>query len=32
MRRLLKDLAEGKEPTGDTTTLENQALIELIED
>ncbi|NBX75283.1 MAG: acetate--CoA ligase [Proteobacteria bacterium] len=32
MRRLLKDLAEGKEPTGDTTTLENPALIELIED
>jgi len=32
MRRLLKDLAEGKEPTGDTTTLENPGLIELIED
>lgn len=32
MRRLLKDLAEGKQPTGDTTTLENPGLIELIED
>jgi len=32
MRRLLKDLAEGKNPTGDTTTLENPGLVELIEE
>lgn len=31
MRRLLKDLASGKTPTGDTTTLENPGLVELIE-
>ena len=31
MRRLLKDLAAGKEVSGDTTTLENPGLIELIE-
>lgn len=31
MRRLLKDLASGKAPVGDTTTLENPGLIELIE-
>lgn len=31
MRRLLKDLAEGKTPTGDTTTLENPGIIELID-
>jgi acetyl-CoA synthetase len=30
MRRLLKDLAAGKQPTGDTTTLENPGLVELI--
>lgn len=30
MRRLLKDLAEGKQPTGDTTTLENPGIVELI--
>ncbi|NDG27513.1 MAG: acetyl-coenzyme A synthetase, partial [Proteobacteria bacterium] len=30
MRRLLKELAEGKEPTGDTTTLENSTLVEII--
>ncbi|MFM8313074.1 MAG: acetate--CoA ligase, partial [Deltaproteobacteria bacterium] len=30
MRRLLKDLAAGKEISGDTTTLENPGLIELI--
>ena len=32
MRRLLKDLAEGKDPSGDTTTLENPNLVEWIED
>lgn len=32
MRRLLKDLAAGKEISGDTTTLENPGLIELIEE
>lgn len=32
MRRLLKDLAEGRQPTGDTTTLENPGLVELIEE
>jgi acetyl-CoA synthetase len=32
MRRLLKDLAEGKTPSGDTTTLENHELVELIEE
>ncbi len=31
MRRLLKDLASGKEISGDTTTLENPGLIEIIE-
>lgn len=31
MRRLLKDLAAGKQVTGDTTTLENPGLVELIE-
>lgn len=31
MRRLLKDLASGKSPVGDTTTLENPGLVELIE-
>lgn len=31
MRRLLKDLAAGKEATGDTTTLENPGLVEFIE-
>lgn len=31
MRRLLKDLAAGKKPTGDTTTLENPGLVELID-
>ncbi len=31
MRRLLKDLAAGKQITGDTTTLENPGLVELIE-
>jgi acetyl-CoA synthetase len=31
MRRLLKDLADGKTPSGDTTTLENPGIIELIE-
>lgn len=31
MRRLLKDLAAGKEISGDTTTLENPSLVELIE-
>jgi acetyl-CoA synthetase len=31
MRRLLKDLAAGKTPTGDTTTLENPGLVELID-
>ncbi len=30
MRRFLKDLASGKEISGDTTTLENPGLIELI--
>ena len=28
MRRLLKDIAQGKEPSGDLSTLENPALIE----
>jgi acetyl-CoA synthetase len=31
MRRLLKDLAAGKQVSGDTTTLENPGLVELIE-
>lgn len=31
MRRLLKDLAAGKQITGDTTTLENPGLVELME-
>jgi acetyl-CoA synthetase len=31
MRRLLKDLAEGKKSAGDTTTLENPGLVEIIE-
>jgi acetyl-CoA synthetase len=31
MRRLLKDLAAGKQVTGDTTTLENPGLVEIIE-
>ncbi|MFM8313466.1 MAG: AMP-binding enzyme, partial [Deltaproteobacteria bacterium] len=31
MRRLLKDLAAGKQITGDTTTLENPGIVELIE-
>jgi len=31
MRRLLKDLAAGKASTGDTTTLENPGLVELIQ-
>lgn len=31
MRRLLKDLAAGKQVTGDTTTLENPGLVELME-
>jgi len=31
MRRLLKDLAAGKTGTGDTTTLENPGLVEIIE-
>ena len=31
MRRLLKDLAAGKEITGDTTTLENPGLVEFIQ-
>ncbi len=30
MRRLLKDLAAGKAATGDTTTLENPGLVELL--
>ena len=30
MRRLLKDLAAGKEVTGDTTTLENPGLVEYL--
>ena len=30
MRRILKDLAAGKTPTGDTTTLENPGLVEFI--
>jgi len=30
MRRLLKDLASGKASTGDTTTLENPGLVDLI--
>ena len=30
MRRLLKDLAAGKEASGDTTTLENPDLVQLI--
>lgn len=30
MRRLLKDLASGKEISGDTTTLENENMIELL--
>jgi acetyl-CoA synthetase len=32
MRRLLKDLAEGKKASGDTSTLENPGLVEIIED
>ena len=31
MRRLLKDLAAGKQSSGDTTTLENPGLVEIIE-
>jgi acetyl-CoA synthetase len=31
MRRLLRDLAEGKTPSGDTTTLEGGNLLDLIE-
>lgn len=31
MRRLLKDLAEGKTSAGDTTTLENPGLVDIIE-
>jgi len=31
MRRLLKDLAAGKAATGDTTTLENPGLVEIID-
>jgi acetyl-CoA synthetase len=31
MRRVLKDLAAGKEVSGDTSTLENPGLVELIE-
>lgn len=31
MRRLLRDLAEGKKPSGDTTTLEGGNLLDLIE-
>lgn len=31
MRRLLKDLAEGRHASGDTTTLENPLLVETIE-
>ncbi len=31
MRRLLRDLAEGKTSSGDTTTLENPGLVDLIE-
>ncbi len=30
MRRILKDLAEGKKISGDTTTLENPGLVEII--
>ncbi len=30
LRRLLRDLAEGKAPGGDTTTLENPGLVDLI--
>lgn len=32
MRRLLKDLAAGKSSVGDTTTLENPGLVEIIEE
>jgi acetyl-CoA synthetase len=32
MRRLLRDLAEGKTQSGDTTTLENPGLVDLIPD
>ena len=31
MRRLLKDLASGKTVSGDTSTLENPGLVELLE-
>ncbi len=31
MRRILKDLAAGKQVSGDTTTLENPGLVEIIE-
>ncbi len=31
MRRILKELASGKKVTGDTTTLENAGIVELIE-
>lgn len=31
MRRLLRDLASGKQTSGDTTTLENPGLVDLIE-